>query len=149
MRISNGYLPPEVLTTAEALACQQAVAREVSKLIAGKLRLLHLCLDRILAHEVLGKPVKPALKACAIDAGDSKSLVGRLAAARAKAVSLIAKKCGPLSPASTRYTESNIHTHLGMASSPSTTRSPSGWCASTRYSASGESASTARSPPAW
>lgn len=125
LRLSNGYLPPlEALEDPNATAnekkkavnCQRTVAKEERKFWAAKHALLSKCLDALLAAEGLGKPEDKALAACSLDGNDPKSLVSRIAAARAKAYGKIAAKCGPLGTGSTPFTDSAVQTHLGMAS---------------------------------
>jgi len=120
LRVSNGYLPPleAALTEDEnkaQLKCQDAVAKAVRSFNAKTYQLLSKCVDATLAHTLLAKSAASALKACNLDDADDKSLVGYIAKAKQKAVDGIAKKCGALSTTSVPYTESQVHTHLGLA----------------------------------
>ncbi len=93
--------------------CLKAVAAEQSKLMSGRYKRMSQCMDSVIAAEASGK-TKAALKKCSIDTSDDKSLPGRFNAARALAVAKLGKSCGPLSNASTPFTESQVYTHLGM-----------------------------------
>jgi hypothetical protein len=112
--VSNGYLPPFETATDADLKCQKAVAGVARTFGAKVYQLLGKCLDAVLAHTMLEKSEKPALKKCSVDELDDKSLVSTIAAEKQKAVDKIVKKCGALSDSSLPYTESHIHTHLGM-----------------------------------
>lgn len=116
LTLSNGYLPVFEAPSEEELACQKAVA----KLGAGYAKkvdaYLVKCFDKLFAAEFNAKSETAALKACDLDAGNEKGLVGYLAAVKSKALAGITKKCGILSPTSIPYTESMIQAHLGMTS---------------------------------
>jgi hypothetical protein len=121
LTVSNGHLPgleiEENPTEADARAsCQKTVAKAVRTLTGSQYKLLSKCLDKAIAAEHLGKSESAASKACDVDGGDPKSLVGRLGAARQKAEDKIADACGPLDASSEPYTLSQVKTHLGMAS---------------------------------
>jgi hypothetical protein len=113
--VSNGYLPPLADATDAHLKCQSTLALTVRGLIGKTYLLLGKCLDAALEHTMLEKSAMPALKRCSLDETNPKSLVGAIAKEKEKAVEKIAKKCGPLSDASVPYTESQVHTHVGMA----------------------------------
>lgn len=115
LTVSNGYLSPLETATKDDLKCLKTVAGAVRKFNGKTYQLVGKCMDAVLAHTMLEKPAKPALKKCSVDELDEKSLVGRIAAEKAKAVAAIDKKCGPLSDSSAPFTESQVHTHLGMA----------------------------------
>lgn len=115
LRVSNGYLPPLETATAADLKCQQAVAGAVRGLIGKQYKILSKCLDKVFEHILLGASAGKALKACSIDDLDPESMVNDLEAQKTKAIEKIEKKCGTLSNSSVPYTESHIHTHLGMA----------------------------------
>jgi len=120
LRVSNGYLPPlATLATPDEnkaqIKCQKAVASAVRSFIGKEYQLISKCMDAVLAHLHLSKSAAAALKSCSLDTANDKSLVSAIAAAKAKAVAGVAKKCGGLSAASIPYTESQVHTHLGMA----------------------------------
>ncbi len=115
LTVSNGYLSPFETATKDDLKCLKTVAGAARKFNGKTYQLIGKCMDAVLAHTMLEKPATPALKKCSIDELDEKSLVGRIAAEKAKAVEKIAKNCGALSDSSLPFTESQIHTHLGMA----------------------------------
>ncbi len=116
LTVSNGYLPVLEAPSEEELACQKAVAKIGTGYAKKVDAYLVKCFDKLFAAEFNGKSEAAALKACDLDANNSKGLVGYLAAVKTKAVEGIAKKCGPLSGTSVPYTESMIHAHLGMTS---------------------------------
>jgi len=115
LTVSNGYLPPLASATEDDLKCQKALAGAVRGFSAKTYQLVAKCVDAVLAHTMLGKSESAALKACNLDEGDDKSLVGAIAASRQKAFDKIDKKCGPLGTSSLPYTASQVQTHLGMA----------------------------------
>ncbi len=115
LTVSNGYLSPLEAASKDDLKCQKTVAGSVRKFHMKAYQLIGKCMDKVLAHTMLGKPAKPAVKSCDVDDLDEKSLVGKIASEQAKALAKIGKKCGPLSDSSEPYTLSQINTHLGMA----------------------------------
>jgi hypothetical protein len=114
-RLSNGFLPALDDPEKTDLACRTAVSKEIEKLHRSIYREMAKCLERIAAAEHLGGSETAALKACRIGE-DSKSLSGRLSAARRRAFEKIEKTCGSLAAGSAPFTDSAVHTHLGMAS---------------------------------
>jgi hypothetical protein len=115
LRVSNGYLSPLEEASAAQLKCQKGVANAVRGFTSKTYQIIGKCVDAVLKHTLLDKPEKPALKKCSIDTDNPKSMVSAIDAAQRKAADKIAKKCGGLSDSSVPYTESQIHTHLGMA----------------------------------
>jgi len=115
LTVSNGYLSPLAEATKEDLKCQMAVAAAVRGFTSKTYQVLGACVDAVLAHTMLEKSANSALKRCSVDELDDKSLIGTIAAAKAKALAKIDKRCGPLGDSSVPYTLSQIHTHLGMA----------------------------------
>jgi hypothetical protein len=115
LRVSNGQLPPLEAATEDHLKCQKTIAGAVRNLIAKDYKIITKCVDAALKVTMLAGSPNPALKACSIDELDPKSMVNDLAAVKTKAVDKIVKQCGALSDSSLPYTESHIHTHLGMA----------------------------------
>lgn len=120
LRATNGHLPPLVALSSEKqnkkqLKCQQAVADGTRGYLYKAHQLISDCADAMLSHTMAEAKVKPALRKCDLDENNEKSLIGRIAAEKQKALEKISKKCGALTDSSTPYTASNIHTHLGMA----------------------------------
>lgn len=113
--VSNGYLSPLSGDSKAEVNCQKTIASSVRQFSAKTYQRLGACMDAVYAHTLLGKSVNPVLKKCSLDGADAKSLVGRIAGERAKALAKIDKKCGPLGSSSLPYSLSQIQTHLGMA----------------------------------
>lgn len=117
--VTNGVLPPLDLTaaTADNLKCQKSVAGVVRKLTAKAYQILGKCGDAAYAATapLVAGSTAAALKKCGLDTMDPASLVSKLQKEKDKAIEKIVKACGALSDVSVPYTESQIHTHLGLA----------------------------------
>jgi len=121
LTLSNGYLPPlEPANEDDAKAarkCRKGVAGQMKKLVAKEYDLLSKCLDKIFAVEQLGGSLSAAVKACDIDPLNDSGLVGKLAAARTKAITKLDDVCDRDVPSSfAPFAANNVKTHLGMGS---------------------------------
>lgn len=124
LTLSNGHLPsPEFEDASDAkdmrrrAKCQSVVARSASKLVSDHYKRLGACMEALVAAEELGGSEKKVDKRCDLDPA-GKGVVGRLAAAQAKAIAKIGKTCGEpnLDGASEPFTLRQVKNHLGMAS---------------------------------
>lgn len=123
LTLSNGHLPPAEFEDAadnkdkkRRAKCQQAVAKEVRKLVADHYKRLSQCMDAVVAAEELGGKEDKVDKKCSLSPSD-KGVIGRLDATVAKAIAKIEKKCGDptLGTSSEPFTLRQINNHLGMA----------------------------------
>ena len=139
LKLSNGPLFPIDYDTAtydsHSVTCQQTVAAQVRTFVSKKLGYLKACLDKVAVYEAkhvlttapatLTAAQKAAEKAC-VDAAtptgpDSKTMLGKIAAAKAAAFTAIQKKCGTPNPPSVPNTASgdlsddDINQLIGLA----------------------------------
>lgn len=122
--------------------CRKAVAKELRSVVGRQHALLGKCLDAIYAAEELGKSGASAVKACDVELpvcsggsnagsfcsgdkgcpgglcdGKTGSLAANLRKLTEKAVARLDKACDKAAAGSfAPFTESNVRTHLGMAS---------------------------------
>jgi hypothetical protein len=143
LKVSNGPLPGlEPANEDEAKAdnkCRKAVVNAATSHIKKRYQLIGKCLDAVFGAEHLGKKEATAAQKCDVDTptcsvagtfclndddcpggevcqGNTKSLVAYILKDRNKQIEKLDKACDKDTPGSfAPFTESNIHTHLGMA----------------------------------
>ncbi|HTN81626.1 MAG TPA: hypothetical protein VMK16_18280 [Acidimicrobiales bacterium] len=127
LRVSNGHLfPPEWDTTAydsASVKCQQTLGKAVRKFTGTLQKALEGCLDKVTvvtATAATGGDTTKAEATAARTCGDangtlppSATMLGKIAAARQKALDGILKACGP--SGSNTYDDNAISQHLGLA----------------------------------
>ena len=126
LRLSNAHLGRAEYRVDQfdkaGVACRDTVAKEVGGFTAKAYAAFRKCATKIeilkaseAAHLDLTKPTAVAEKTCADSNGtgaDTKTLIGTLAALRAKAAAAITKKCGPTG--ANAFDDDAINAHLGM-----------------------------------
>ena len=138
LKISNGPLAPIDYDTtaygAKSVTCQKTVGAQVSAFVTKKLTLLRACLDALQVYKAKSELTTPpptlatalvaAEKICANAAGtspDTKTMLGKLAAAQTAAFTAIRKKCAAPNPpavpasASGDFSDDDISQQLGFA----------------------------------
>lgn len=129
LTLTNGHLAGVAYdsgaTDSASVACQKTVAKNVGKFTATQYKLLAKCLDKVqawkareaAAHSGAAAAQTSAEAACADAAGtgdDAKTMLGRILAARQKAVDAIVAACG--ASGSGDYPETNdVLAHLNLA----------------------------------
>ncbi len=130
VKISNGPLPPPAYNTISedrsAVACSKKASKAIAKFVASKQKLLGKCLDKLQTYRArLALSTPPgnvvtaeiaAEKACADVTGvgdDSRTMLGRIEAAREKAFTAIRSACG--FAGSDTLSDHDIRQQLGLA----------------------------------
>jgi hypothetical protein len=127
--LTNGHLAgvayDDTSVDNQSVNCQKTVAKEIRKLNAASYKLLSKCLDKVQSWEAKEAAAHPGATAalataeaqCADASGsgpDDKTMLGRIGAAKQKAVDAIVDKCG--TAGSGDYLETNdIKAHVNMA----------------------------------
>jgi hypothetical protein len=131
LKISNGPLAPADFDTAEydkaTVKCFSKVRKTITKFVATEQNLLGKCLDKVQAFAAkaaldtpppsLAAAQATAEKACADASGsgpDSKTMLGRLEAAKAKAIAAVQAACG--ASGSGTLSDDDITQQIGLAS---------------------------------
>lgn len=127
LTLTNGHLGAVDFSTSSldrpAIRCQQAVGREARKFLNKKLTFLSQCLDAVMlynARAAAGLPSSAALQAaekrCADASGsgpESRTLLGKIESARAKALDAIKATCGVAGSGDFTQDE-DIQAHISM-----------------------------------
>lgn len=129
LQLNNGVLPPPSYDTAAydkgGVACRQAVGKAAQKFFDKKVSLLRKCLDKVEVKEAKESLTIPPADVAAADAAaeaicvgeagtpSEKTMLGKIDAARAKALEAIQGKCGSASPL---LSDDDVTQHLGLIS---------------------------------
>lgn len=108
-KLSNGYLAPLEAPSVDDAKCQKTVGKAVRKILNKNYKTFSKCFDKLTSLRAGGSQ-NAAVSACTL-----ATLTAKLDDTTQGATDAIAQECGPLSGASTPFTQTEVATHLGMA----------------------------------